>query len=90
MLVAHRLIHAGSEHVLAWWLEESYVTDGAGRRWRPQWEVRGRVQVAHRQLQRWCRTLDRLLEAKGAIEQDLYLGLRDLLGLQAELVFFSI
>ncbi len=66
------------------------MTDGAGRRWRPQWERRGRVQVAHRQLQRWYRTLDRLLEAKGAIEQDLYLQLRDLFGLQVELVFFDL
>ncbi|MDR7414553.1 MAG: hypothetical protein QN202_10245 [Armatimonadota bacterium] len=90
VLVAHRLVNPGSEHALAWWLEESYVTDAAGRRWRPQWEVRGRVQVAHRQLQRWYRTLDRLVEAKGAIEQDLYLQLRDLFGLQVELVFFDL
>lgn len=90
VLVAHRLLHPGSDHALAWWLEESYVTDSQGRRWRPQWALQGRVRVRHRQLQRWYRTLDRLLAAKGAIEQDLYLQLRDLFGLQVDLVFFDI
>jgi transposase len=90
VLVAHRLLHPGSEHALAWWLEESYVTDAQGRRWRAQWDQRGRVRVRHGQLQRWYRTLDRLLAAKAAIEQDLYLQLRDLFGLQVDLVFFDI
>jgi hypothetical protein len=35
VLVAHRLLHPGSEHALPWLLEESYVTDTQGRRWRP-------------------------------------------------------
>ncbi len=90
VLVAHRLLHPGSEHALAWWLEESYVTDSEGRRWRPQWAARGRVRVRASQLQRWYRTLDRLLAAKVAIEQDLYLQLRDLFGLQVELVFYDL
>lgn len=89
-LVAHRLLHPGSEHALAWWLEESYVTDAQGRRWRPQWAQQGRVRVRHGQLQRWYRTLDRLLAAKAAVEQDLYLQLRDLFGLQVDLVFFDL
>jgi transposase len=90
VLVAHRLLHPGSEHALAWWLEESYVTDTQGRRWLPEWEARGRVRVCHRQLQRWYRTLDRLLAAKAAIEQDVYLHLRDLFGLQVDLVFYDL
>lgn len=90
VLTAHRLVHPGSEHALAWWLEESFVADAAGRRIRPQWERRGRVQVAHRQLRLWYQTLDRLLEAKAAIEQDLYLRLRDLFGLQVDLVFYDL
>jgi transposase len=90
VLVAHRLLHPGSEHALAWWLEESFVADGTGRRLLPQWERRGRVQVAHRQLRLWYHTLDRLLEAKAAIEQDLYLQLRDLFGLQVDLVFYDL
>jgi transposase len=90
VLVAHRLLHPGSEHALAWWLEESYVTDTQGRRWLPEWEARGRVRVRHRQLQQWYRTLDRLLAAKVAIEQDVYLHLRDLFGLQVDLVFYDL
>jgi len=90
VLTAHRLLHPGSEHALAWWLEESFVADQHGRRVLPQWEARGRVRVAHRQLQQWYRTLDRLLAAKEAIEQDVYLRLRDLFGLQVELVFYDL
>lgn len=90
VLVAHRLVHPGSEHALAWWLDESYVADGQGRRWRPQWAQRGRVRVRSRQLQQWYRTLDHLLAVKDDIEQDLYVQLRDLFGLQVDLVFFDI
>lgn len=90
VLVAHRLLHPGSEHALAWWLEESYVTDAQGRRWLPEWEARGRVRVRFRQLQQWYRTLDRLLATKAAIEQDVYLHLRDLFGLQVDLVFYDL
>lgn len=38
----------------------------------------GWVQVAHRQLPSWYQTLDRLLEAKAGVEQELYLQLPDL------------
>ncbi len=90
VLVAHRLLHPGSEHALAWWLEESCVTDAQGRRVLPEWEQRGRVQVAARQLQQWYRTLDRVLKAKDDIEGDLYLRLRDLFGLQVDVVFYDL
>ncbi len=90
VLVAHRLLHPGSEHALAWWLDESFVPDQQGKRILPQWEARGRVRVASRQLQQWYRTLDRVGEAKARIEQDVYLRLRDLFGLQVELVFYDL
>ncbi len=90
VLVAHRLVDPGSEHALAWWLEDSFVPDAQGRRILPQWQTRGRVRVAHRQLQQWYRTLDQLIKAKAQIEADLYLRLRDLFGLQVELVFFDV
>lgn len=90
VLVAHRLLHPGSEHALAWWLDESFVPDPQGQRLLPQWEARGRVRVASRQLQQWYRTLDRVGEAKAQIEQDIYLRLRDLFGLQVELVFYDL
>lgn len=90
VLVAHRLLHPGSEHALAWWLEESFVPDQQGQRLLPQWEARGRVRVASRQLQQWYRTLDRVGEAKVQIEQEIYLRLRDLFGLQVELVFYDL
>jgi hypothetical protein len=90
VLVAHRLLHPGSEHALAWWLDESFVPDQQGQRILPQWEARGRVRVASRQLQQWYRTLDRVGAAKAQIEQDVYLRLRDLFGLQVELVFYDL
>jgi len=90
VLTAHRFLHPGSEHALAWWLEESWVADQAGQRLLPQWEARGRVRVAHRQLRQWYQTLDHLIAAKEAIETDLYLQLRDLFGLQVEVVFYDL
>ena len=90
VLTAHRLIDPGSEHGMAWWLADSYVVDRWGRRVVPEWQTRGRVRVGWRQLQGWYRTLDRLVEAKEAIEQDVYLRLRDLFGLQVELVFYDL
>jgi hypothetical protein len=90
VLVAHRLLHPGSEHALAWWLDESFVPDQQGQRLFPQWEARGRVRGASRQLQQWYRTLDRVSEAKAQIEQDVYLRLRDLLGLQVKLVSYDL
>jgi transposase len=90
VLVAHRLVAPGSEHALAWWLQDSYVVDRWGRRVEPVWQLRGRVRVHSGQLQRWYRTLDRLVEAKERIEEEVYLRLRDLFGLQVELVFYDL
>lgn len=90
ILTAHRLLHPGSEHALAWWLEESFVADAQGHRITPQGETHGRVRVAHRQLRGWYRTLDRLIASKEAIETDLYLRLRDLFGLQVDVVFYDV
>ena len=90
MLTAHRLLHPGSEHALAWWLEESWIADRAAQRVLPQWVTHGRVRVAHRQLRQWYHTLDHLIAAKEAIETDLYLQLRDLFGLQVEVVFYDL
>jgi len=90
VLTAHRFLHPGSEHALAWWLEESWIADPTGQRIRPQWEARGRVRVAHRQLRQWYQTLDQLIAAKEPIETDLYVRLRDLFGLQVEMVFYDL
>jgi hypothetical protein len=90
VLVAHRLLCPGSEHALAWWLEDSYVADNRGQRVRARWQSSGRVRVAHRQLQQWYRSLDRLVEAKEAIEDELYLRLRDIFGLRVDLVFMDL
>ena len=90
VLVANRLCSPGSEHHLASWLETDYVCDLTGRRWLPPWEQHGRVQVNLSWLQRWYRTLDKLVERKEGIEQSLYLRLRDLLSLKAELVFYDL
>jgi transposase len=90
VLVAHRLVHPGSEHALAWWLDESFVPDARGQRLRPAWQTHGRVRVAGRQLLQWYRTLDALFTAKPQIETELYARLRDLFGLQVDIVFFDL
>lgn len=90
VLVAHRLLHPGSEHALAWWLDESFVPDARGQRLLPAWKPHRRVRVAAQQLQQWYRTLDALHAAKAAIETELYARLRDLFGLQVDVVFFDL
>lgn len=90
VLLANRLIRPSSEHGLARWLETDFVCDRQGRRFVPQWQQRGRVQVHHRQLGAWYRTLDQLVKAKQAIEVALYQRLRDLFSLQPDLVLFDI
>lgn len=90
VLIANRLIRPSSEHGLARWLETDFVCDRQGRRFVPHWHRRGRVQVHHRQLDTWYRTLDQLVAAKSQIEVRLYQRLRDLFSLQPELVLFDI
>jgi len=90
LLVANRLIRPGSEHALAGWLETDWVCDRQGRRLTPCWERKGRVMVAHRQLDRWYRTLDRLTKVKDRVEVELYGRLRDLFSLKVDLVFYDI
>ena len=90
VLLANRLTRPASEHGLARWLETDFVCDRQGRRFVPQWHQRGRVQVHHRQLGAWYRTLDVLIRAKESIEVALYHRLRDLFSLQPDLVLFDI
>ena len=98
VLVANRLCAPTSEHGLARWLETDFVCDQHGRRWVPAWrddaERRAsrqpRVRVAFRQLKQWYRTLDQLRARQRAIEQALYLRLRDLFSLKVDLVFYDL
>jgi transposase len=90
VLLANRLIHPCSEHGLARWLETDFVCDRQGRRFLPHWHQRRRVQVHHRQLDGWYRTLDQLVKAKSQIEVALYGRLRDLFSLRPDLVLFDI
>jgi hypothetical protein len=72
-----------------------FVCDRQGRRWMPAWRDdaerrasrRPRVRVTFRQLKQWYRTLDQLHARQPAIEQALYLRLRDLFSLKVDLVF---
>jgi len=97
-LVANRLMAPGSEHALARWLESDFVCDRMGRRFVAAWrkdDVRKasstpRVRVEMHQLRRWYRTLDKLLAHKNAIEQALFLLLRDLFSLQVDVVFYDL
>ena len=96
VLVANRLCEPRSEHGLARWLEHTFVCDSRGRRWKPDWlpaeriTKKQRVKVKHEQLNRWYRTLDALLSAKEAIEEALYLQVRDLFSVKVNLVFYDL
>jgi transposase len=90
VLLANRLTRPTSEHGLARWLETDFVCDRQGRRFVPNWKRKGRVQVDHRQLGAWYRTLDGLVKAKEKIEVALYHRLRDLFSLKPDLVLFDI
>lgn len=97
-LVANRLCEPTSEHGLARWLETDYVCDRFGKRWLPEWRddrerlasKRPRVRVRDRQLARWYRTLDILIAHKKRVEEEIFLRLRTLFSLKADLVFFDI
>jgi len=92
------LMAPGSEHALARWLESDFVCDRLGRRFVPAWrndDVRKasstpRVRVEMQQLKRWYRTLDQLLAHKNAIENALFVRLRDLFALQVDVVFYDL
>jgi hypothetical protein len=96
VLVANRLMHPGSEHALARWLENTYVPDADGQRWLPQWlpaemvTKKQRVRVELEQLQLWYRTLDALLAGKSGIEQDLYRRVCDLFSQKVDMVFYDV
>jgi len=97
-LVANRLCEPTSEHGIARWLETDYVCNRKGERWLPDWREdaerlaskRPRVRVKDRQLRQWYGTLDRLIRSKGKIEKELFLSLRNLFSLQADLVFYDL
>lgn len=97
-LVANRLCRPTSEHGLARWLETDFVCDRQGQRWLPEWRAeaerltsrRPRVRVKDRQLKAWYRTLDQLIESKGRIEKEVFLHLRNLFQLKADLVFYDL
>jgi hypothetical protein len=97
-LVANRLTQPTSEHGLARWLETDFVCDRSGQRWLPEWREeterlrssRPRVRVKDRQLKKWYRTLDQLIEVKQRVEKELFLHLRDLFHLQVDLVFYDL
>jgi transposase len=89
-LVANRLTRPGSEHALAQWLEDFYVSNPEGSRWLPQWKQWRRVKLSFEQLRLWYATLDDLLPEKIRIEKEIYLQLRDLFSLQPDLIFYDL
>jgi transposase len=97
-LVANRLCEPTSEHGIARWLETDYVCNRRGDRWLPEWREdaerlaskRPRVRVKDRQLRQWYGTLDRLVRNKERIEKELFLSLRNLFSLQADMVFYDL
>jgi transposase len=97
-LVANRLCEPTSEHGIARWLETDYVCNRRGVRWLPEFSEyaerlaskRPRVRVKDRQLRQWYGTLDRLVHNKERIEKELFLSLRNLFSLRADLVFYDL
>ena len=99
VLVANRLCGSKgekSEHGMSRWLESSYVCDRAGNRYRPRWvpaeqiSKEQRVKIEWEQLNEWYRTLDAVWARKPRIEKELYVGLRDLFHLKADVVFYDV
>ena len=99
VLVANRLCGGKkqkSEHGLSRWLESHYVCDSRGERYLPRWlpadriSKEQRVKIEWEQLNEWYRTTDAVWEQKEQIETELYLRLRDLFHLKAELVFYDV
>lgn len=90
VLVANRLCEPHSEHGLAAWLETDFACDRRGQRLLPRWKQHGRVRVDLSWLQGWYRTLDQLIARKAHIERELFLRLRDLFSLRAEMVFYDL
>jgi len=96
VLVANRLCEPKSEHGLARWLDSTYVCDGHGGRFLPDWlpvdEVsrEQRVKVSWSWLNSWYHTLDAVYQSKEAIEKELFLRLRDLFHLKVDLVFYDL
>lgn len=96
VLVANRLCDPKSEHGLGRWLESTYVCDSKGKRYLPDWlpeeEVskEQRVKIAWEQLNEWYRTLDAVYEKKAQIEKEVYLRVRDLFHLKADIVFYDV
>ena len=72
------------------WGQTAFQWAAIGLYFVPQWKRKGRVQVDHRQLGAWYRTLDVLIRAKDQVEVALYHRLRDLFSLQPDLVLFDI
>jgi transposase len=97
-LVVNRLCEPTSEHGIARWLETDYVCNRRGGRWLPEWREdaerlsskRPRVRVKDRQLRQWYGTLDRLVRNKERIEKELFLHLRNLFSLKADMVFYDL
>ena len=99
VLVANRLCGGKkqkSEHGMGRWLDSTYVCDSQGKRYRPKWlpaeqiSKDQRVKIAWEQLNEWYRTLDAVWGQKACIEKELYLKLRDLFHLKADLVFYDV
>ncbi|MFH1777547.1 MAG: IS1634 family transposase [Candidatus Omnitrophota bacterium] len=94
MLTASSLIKPSSEHGLGWWLDESYVCGGDGKRILPDWRQgvtkENRVRISWKQLKQWYRVLNILLRHKEEIEKDIYDNLVDLFGLKVDVVFYDI
>src|SRR2546427_5388488 len=80
-LLAYRLTRPGSEHALAGWLEDFYVGNAQGRRWRPQWKAWRRGKVSFEQMRLWDQTLDEPGLEKAGVGEEVFGRVRGLVSL---------
>ncbi|MFQ6056091.1 MAG: IS1634 family transposase [Methanosarcinales archaeon] len=101
VLTCCRLLSPQSEHGLSYFLKEYYVCDKSGKRWEPEFRHdiverlyatcgRDRVKVEWKKLKRWYRALDKLIENKEKIEQDIYKNIKNLFSLKINIVFYDL
>jgi transposase len=101
VLTCCRLLQPESEHGLSYFLKDYYVFNNKGKRWEPEFKVdfaerlknsngKDRVKVEWKKLQKWYRTLDKLIKNKERIEQQIYKNVKNLYSLKVDIVFYDI
>ena len=101
VLTSCRILSPHSEHGLSYFLKEYFVCDINGKIWEPEFRDdlvetlknsngKDRVKVEWEKLQRWYRTLDKLIKNKEKIELEIYRNIRNLFSVKVDVIFYDI